>query len=243
MEVDIKHPKQTLETSIIALDTAEEVWKLLTEHPTLKEWFKFLDTYYNEKVSLGFLLPCASSKLPSYTESKSPYYKFMYKILKPFNCPEIQVFTISEPLGIHPSNWKWVSEKEWLESGNKVGILPYYNVTGLFGKKDEYFYKCVKFLGVIINKFLFKHKDCKFNVFVKLNKSHMFMIQYALGLRGGYYDIEIRNVKVFVDKMKELKGMSKGFHFIRPYEKEIVDMCSATLLKTHLLETMSFTHW
>jgi hypothetical protein len=209
-----------IETNIVA-PTVKEVIEVLKTNPIILEWYRFLDSFsLREKKIL--CLPCAQSKLPTYEFSKSPYYKYSYGLRKKL-ANSFEIYTISEPLAIHPSSWKWVEPSNYKPT---VGVLPYYDVKGLFNVKQKDFVDytwCVTYLGDLIRQFVLKNKDTLFVFLVKSWKSHGDMIRKAFNL-SSYVDCKpFSNVIVLGERCKDLGTFRKGFHFVREYEKELLE--------------------
>lgn len=171
-----------METSLIALNNPKEVWELIQTSKVLEKWYNYLDSLSVESIigekNFLLVLPCSSHKLPSYRQGKSDTYKLAYS-LRFEDCMKLHIWTISEPLVIHPSDWKWVPDNEWEPI---PGILPYYDVTGLFHNIDQYekeYEDCCKFLGDKLRRFIDRSKTTIFIFVVRPWMSHGDILKYA----------------------------------------------------------------
>jgi len=171
-----------MRTSLIALNNPKEVWELMQTSKVLEKWYNYLDSLSVEDIigekNLLLVLPCSSHKLPSYRQGKSDTYRLAYS-LRFEEYMKLHIWTISEPLVIHPSDWKWVPDDEWEP---KPRILPYYDVTGLFYNIEQYkeeYEGCCKFLGDKLRKFIDRSNTTSFIFVVRPWMSHGDILKYA----------------------------------------------------------------
>jgi len=219
----VRKGNREVSTSIVALDSPKQVLETLS-HPVVLEFQAFMFNYVRPRFNKVIVLPCAASKIPSYKYSPSLSYRTVFRLQREYK--NFDVFTLSEPLGLHPSDWFWLSESEWKP---RLGILPFYNVTGLFKRiksEGEFYRKCIKRLGRFVSLYVNKFPDIKWLFLVKPHKSHGDMVCSAFGLKK-FSDCERGNIKILGERVLDVKNPRhlRSYNFVKLYEREIIRFC------------------